>query len=291
MRLGVLGCAVLLLPLLPAPSAAARPCGGKVGASGGDGSFHAEANRSCPGRGSTGSSSTGARSGSDADVPRYVQVTTSPCPGNHPDAMGRVNGMVNCNASAHRCPPGQWYGVTYTAVAEVSPTRTWSASPARCIDTAATAPDAPPVVLPVVTAADLRRVPLPGGAAAVQPASHRVAVNLPVNVYTTAEPLTVPVVVLGFPVRIRATPVRFTWSFGDGGTLGPTEDPGAPYPDLRTTHVYERPGRYRVVLTTTYAGEYSVDGGPWLDIDGTAAVDGPAVELTALAGSNVLLAP
>ncbi|WP_158257234.1 PKD domain-containing protein [Kineococcus xinjiangensis] len=147
------------------------------------------------------------------------------------------------------------------------------------------------MLLPVVTASDLRRLPLSGGLPAVQPGSGRVGINVPVNVYARAEPLTVSATVLGFPVRIRATPVSYTWDFGDGASLGPTRDPGAPYPRMRTTHTYARPGTYAVSLSTTYAGEYSVAGGEWLDIQGTVAVESSPVDLTALAATNVLVAP
>lgn len=69
-----------------------------------------------------------------------------------------------------------------------------------------------------------------------------------------------------------------------------TTDPGAPYPDLRTTHTYTTPGAHTITLTTAYTGQYSVTGGPWLPIDGQAQVPSPPVPLTALTGRNHLVA-
>ncbi|GAB7190820.1 hypothetical protein NUM3379_15270 [Kineococcus sp. NUM-3379] len=222
------------------------------------------------------------------EPPRQVRVTVSSCAANRPDAAGQVEGL-NCGRMFTGCPPGQWRGTTFTADAVPAPDRQWDSGASRCIGAPPPAPGAQPVQLPVLTAHDLRRLPLPAGNPAVQPGTGRVVVNLPVNVYVPAAPVTVNTTVLGFPVRVRATPALFRWEFGDGGTLGPTRDPGAPYPDLRTTHTYTRPGRYAIALTTTYTGEYSVAGGEWLPISGTADVTSAPVPVTALAGTNVLV--
>jgi hypothetical protein len=81
---------------------------------------------------------------------------------------------------------------------------------------------------------------------------------------------------LGMPVRVRATPVKFTWNFGDGASLR-TTDAGAPYPRMTTTHVYRQPGRRAISLVTSYAGEYSVSDGPWLPVEGEVEVSSTAV--------------
>jgi hypothetical protein len=148
--------------------------------------------------------------------------------------------------------------------------------------------EAPEAVVPVFTAEDFRRLPLPAGGVHVEPPNLRTLINVPTNVYVDADRVIIPTELLGFPVRVRATPARFIWRFGDGGKLA-TTDAGAPYPDLRTTHTYTRPGRARVRLTTVYSGEYSVAGGPWLPIDGTAQVDSPGRVLTVLAAENRLV--
>lgn len=81
----------------------------------------------------------------------------------------------------------------------------------------------------------------------------------------------------GQNVVLRATPVSYTFDYGDGATLGPI-----PYPGYQlgtdvwdqptdTSHRYTDPGDYHFALTTTYRGEYSVEGGPWQVIDGTVS--------------------
>jgi hypothetical protein len=51
--------------------------------------------------------------------------------------------------------------------------------------------------------------------------------------FVDADPVLLDTTVLGAAVKVRATPVLFRWTFGDGAKLE-TADPGAPYPALRT---------------------------------------------------------
>lgn len=143
-------------------------------------------------------------------------------------------------------------------------------------------------VIPDFTLQDFRRLPLPPGKTHIEPPNLRTLVNVPTNVYVVSRPVTLSTTLVGFPVQVRATPVSYRWSFGDGSTLH-TEDPGAPYPDLRTTHTYTKPATASVVLTTAYAGEYSVAGGPWQPVDGVALVDSPAVSLTVVEARGELV--
>ncbi len=99
---------------------------------------------------------------------------------------------------------------------------------------------------------------------------------------------TFDITLLGTPVTVRATPLSWTWDFGDGSPPLVTEDPGAPYPDLTTWHEYKAPGDVAITLTTTYAGAYSVAGGAFLDIAGTAEVDSASVDLQLLSTTNRL---
>jgi PKD repeat protein len=145
----------------------------------------------------------------------------------------------------------------------------------------------PEDAVPVFGVEDFRRLPLPAGVVHIQPPNGRTLVNVPTNVYVDAEEIVLPTQVLGFPVRVRATPSRFTWRFGDGRTMT-TKDSGAPYPRMTTTHTYTRPQTARVALTTVYTGEYSVAGGPFQPIDGTATVESPGAALTVLAAESRL---
>lgn len=142
--------------------------------------------------------------------------------------------------------------------------------------------------VPVLTLEDFRRLPLPPAVVHIQPGNGRTLINVPTNVYLDASTRLIPTQVLGQPVQVRAIPTEYRWTFGDGTALA-THDPGAPYPDLRTTHTYRSAGTVPVAVTTTYRGEYSVNGGPWLPVDGTAEVATPPVPLVVVAARNELV--
>ncbi len=151
-----------------------------------------------------------------------------------------------------------------------------------------TEPGEPRPIVPVLTAEDFRRLPLLASPIVVQPPNRRTLVNIPTNLYTDGAVVTLPTELLGQPVRVRAEPYEFRWSYGDGDTRI-TSDAGAPYPELRTAHVYLEAGPQRVELTTIFRGEYSVAGGPWLPVDGTASVDSPGSTLEVLTAETRLV--
>lgn len=128
----------------------------------------------------------------------------------------------------------------------------------------------PPVTV-TLSAEDFRRLPLAPSTPSYQPADGRGLVNMPLVVFTDPSPQTLTTTVLGVPVTVRATPVQFTWDFGDGGSPLVTTDPGAPYPDHTVARPYGAPGEYAVRLVTTWRGEFQVAGaGPWIPVDRTA---------------------
>lgn len=222
----------------------------------------------------------------NSSPPRYVTTYVPACPSNSPS---EASPDALCTEALDACSAMGQEGVLYWiyrglargAGAEGG----WQFVGQQC-----RAPeDVPEAAVPVFSAADFRRLPLPAGEVNVQPPNGRTLINVPTNVFVDADEVTLPTELLGFPVRVRAAPSRFIWRFGDGGKLS-TKDKGAPYPDLRTTHTYKKPGSVRVRLTTVYTGEYSVAGGPFLPIDGTAEVQSPAAGLTVLAAENHLVA-
>lgn len=86
---------------------------------------------------------------------------------------------------------------------------------------------------------------------------------------------------LGFPLRVRATPIEYHWDFGDGNATS-SPSPGAEprRPELGTiTHTYSDKGERTVTLTTVYTGEYNYGSG-WNDIAGTAAVESDGLPMT-----------
>jgi hypothetical protein len=86
---------------------------------------------------------------------------------------------------------------------------------------------------------------------------------------------------LGFPLRVRATPIEYHWDFGDGNaTSSPSPGSEPRRPELGTiTHTYSDKGERTVTLTTVYTGEYNYGSG-WNDIAGTAAVESDGLPMT-----------
>jgi hypothetical protein len=68
--------------------------------------------------------------------------------------------------------------------------------------------------------------------------------------------------VLGFPVRIVATP-SWRWTFEPGASKS-YASPGDPYPKKTITYRYERPGARTVSVQASWKGEFFIDGdGPY----------------------------
>ncbi len=147
------------------------------------------------------------------------------------------------------------------------------------------------IVVPTLTLAEVRRLPLPAGTSTVQPPGGRVLIHEPTNVYSTTAPIIMVTTIIGLPVQIRVTPTAYAWDFGDGTTIGPTPDPGGPYPTLTNAHTYTRPGTFSITMTTYYAAEYSVDNGEFEPITGQTSVTGTPVTVQVLAGGADLVAP
>ncbi|MFN8074691.1 MAG: PKD domain-containing protein [Kineosporiaceae bacterium] len=164
----------------------------------------------------------------------------------------------------------------------------WSLVGQRCVS-AAEPRDTEPRQAVALSLEDFRRLPLPPGGMHVQPGNGQVLVQMPTNVYVTAEPIRLRTEVLGMPVDVEATPDSYTWDFGDGGQFT-TKDAGAPYPAMTTTHTYTRPGRYTITLTVNYRGQFRPQGmQDWLPVEGTAPVDSAPVTLEAIETRAVLV--
>lgn len=139
----------------------------------------------------------------------------------------------------------------------------------------------PVAVTVTVTENDFRSMPLVASTVSVGPEGGWLPVNMVVVVYASSDPQILPTTVLGQPVLIRATPTRYTWDFADGSAPLATSDPGAPFPNHTVSYTYSRVGDYVVTLTTTWSGEFSVDGGvTYQPIDGTASTTSTAPSLS-----------
>jgi hypothetical protein len=114
----------------------------------------------------------------------------------------------------------------------------------------------------------------------IQPLNGRTLVNLD-TIFWTEDPSRTfgDIPVLGHRVDLQILPTGFAWHFGDGAQ-SETVTPGGPYPNKDVTHRYLSTGAVGPSLAVTYRGQYRVDDGAWIDMVGTATVDGPEVALT-----------
>src|SRR5690554_1477854 len=138
-----------------------------------------------------------------------------------------------------------------------------------------------PAVDVVLSAEEFRRLPLVPSTPVVQPSDGRALINLGVAVHTDGSPQELATTVVGVPVTVRATPVRFSWDFGDGTRPVVTTAAGDGWPDHAALGEYPEPGTFELRLTTTWRGEFQVGGtGPWFPVAGTATTTSDPVTIT-----------
>jgi hypothetical protein len=118
----------------------------------------------------------------------------------------------------------------------------------------------------------------------VQPVGGRTLVNFETNVFTTTTEARVQPVRLGDrEVEIEATPVSYTWHWGDGSDAELTEGPGAEHQDGKpheVFHVYTDAGvEVRPSVDVTYRGRYRIEGGQWFPIPEALTIEGDPVAL------------
>lgn len=138
---------------------------------------------------------------------------------------------------------------------------------------AATRPPAlrtPPT--PPTTIRDLAQFQPQGSGFVIEPGSWSLP-RVPTNLYSTASEHTLPGQLLGWPIEVRFTPIAFHWDFGDGSG-GSRNSPGFSWGDQRfsptpTSHVYARPGVYRVSLSVEYRASFRFAGGSFSALSGT----------------------
>jgi len=144
-------------------------------------------------------------------------------------------------------------------------------------------------ITPAMVRREMQRLTWPQAELEIQPPDGQTLINFDTNFFTTnTRATTQTVVLLGQQVTIEATPSEYTWHFGDGVSQASTS-PGAAYPDLDVTHVYEEPGRVTPSVDTTYTGRYRVNGDSWQEIPGTLTVEGEGVSLRVRSASPHLV--
>ncbi len=139
---------------------------------------------------------------------------------------------------------------------------------------------------PAFSITEFRSLPLKPAKIVTQPGRHTLK-GAYTNVYAEIGDQGFSPRLAGKVISVRAHPSSFAWNYGDGTTKTFTIQGGPLRPDqaeldseTRTSHVYAGTGDYSISVTTTYTGEYSVDGGPWIPIIGTAQVNSPAVPMS-----------
>lgn len=94
------------------------------------------------------------------------------------------------------------------------------------------------------------------------------------NFVVDTKPQTFDIALLGQKVHISATPVAYTFDYGDVSKLGPTQAPGITLSKdnigqkTPTSHAYQDTLDYTAGVTTTFNGTYSVNGSPAVSIPG-----------------------
>lgn len=137
-------------------------------------------------------------------------------------------------------------------------------------------PERPGDVVIAVTEKQLRELPIKAPKLGSQPGRHTLK-GAETNIYAEPSDQSFSITIVGKKVDIRVKPSEYRWSYGDGTSLV-TAVPGGPIPESRwgektaTSHVYAATGDVNVGLTTVFTGEFSVDGGPYQTIAGSAPV-------------------
>lgn len=123
-------------------------------------------------------------------------------------------------------------------------------------------------------------LPINAGTVVAQPSPHTLR-GAETNFYADPAEQQFDITMFGQQVHVVATPVQYTWNYGDGTVFGPQPSMGGPLPQdrwgekTRTSHIYEQTGDFQVVLTTSFQGTYSVNDGPPLPIPGQGQFSAP----------------
>jgi hypothetical protein len=197
--------------------------------------------------------------------------------------------LEQCAGSATPCadPPGSFrYDILRASLGQGS---SWVVIGQACLGAGDLASLG--AITPELVQQAFQRLTWPRAELTVQPPGGETLVNFETNFFTTnTEPSTQTVTLLGTGITIEATPISYVWHFGQGADPRRTTSPGAPFPDLDVTHVYQ--DAHTTVnpsVDVTYSGRYRIGNSAWIDIPGTLTVDGAPIELTVIEGQPNLV--
>ena len=263
-------------------------CVSSTSAMAGRGSFTAMSKQICrssndPGDGSTSGANTGPRI-ETVDCGRVkvgMILENSP---NHFCAAVQGSCSVQSRAQAPTNPQATTVGFL-----QQGPSGTWELNGFDCNVVPGTGPPPPPQVTPFDAYAAVSRL-VPSPAIGAAPGKGRTLVNMQTILWvnSAADQSLGPVTLLGHQVGLRIHARATAWAFGDGIT-DTSAGLGRPYTAADGCgdaicagyfgHTYASTGPVTISATVTWAGEFSVDGGPWRGIanpaTGANTVDGP----------------
>jgi hypothetical protein len=135
-----------------------------------------------------------------------------------------------------------------------------------------------PTVTPALVARAFQRIPLPSLRSVTQPAD-KTLINFDTIFYVDAQPLQRTLTLLGQRVQLQITPSTFRWVHGDG-TTGVTHTAGAAYPAKDVVYRYQQAHvTVRQHVEIVWTARWSLNGGPFQDVDGTVTTVGPETPL------------
>lgn len=145
----------------------------------------------------------------------------------------------------------------------------------------------PPIA--VIVAKKFKNLDWPQSTLTIQPPGGKTLVNFETIFYTTNnQPSTTVLTLIGQTVEIQATPVSYTWHYGDE-TSATTSSAGQPHPHQDVVHTYTGLDPVEPSVDTVYSGRFRVNGGAWEAIEGTSTVEGEAVDLEILEATPELV--
>lgn len=266
-------------------------------------SIHLGEKRTCPTVESTvvgGSASSSGPRIETVDCGRVKVGVISENSPNHFCAAVQGSCSVQSRAQAPTDPKATTVGFL-----QQNPSGTWELNGFDCNVVPGAGPPPPPQVTPFdAYATAMRLVPSPAIGAA--PGKGRTLVNMETIfwVNSAADQSLGPVTLLGHQVGLRIHARATAWVFGDGST-DTSAGLGRPYAAADGCgeavcagyfgHTYVSTGAMTVSATVTWAGEFSVDGGPWRGIanpaTGANTVNGPAATrpITVIQARGVLV--
>ncbi|GAB3580291.1 hypothetical protein [Calidifontibacter terrae] len=225
----------------------------------------------------------------------YKYTTRMACPANDPAKTEEFSCIAALTICENAGRPGPLSRIYRREEEPGKPPTGWVVAGTTCYPSDVPNSDRRPQLTMAMIRSEWARTPFAKPTVSMQPVGNRTLVTLPTYFalgYPAVgfEPGEVrAVTMLGHQVRIKPTFKSNAFSFGDGAGSGATPSAGGVYPTGDITHAYKKAGSYSVSVSTTYGGQFSVDGGAFADIPGTTTITGPVATLQVVTTRNELV--